>query len=152
MTFAIVPIDATAAPVAAALHEAGGLTESWDAKSFVSLLSVPGTEGRFALAEATADPVGLVLWRIAADEAEILTISVLPAWRRKGAGRILLESAIAAIRSRGATRIFLEVAVDNAPAERLYRDFGFETAGRRLSYYRTPTGMVDAAILVKHSV
>lgn len=149
MTLEALPIVPAAAEAAAALHGTAGLPEIWDAKSFAELLATPGIEGRFARAPGTDDIVGLVLWRIAADEAEILTICVLPAARRLGTGRFLLESAIAAVRSRNVARLFLEVAVDNLPATALYQALGFRPAGRRPGYYRTPAGAIDAAILVK---
>ena len=41
----------------------------------------------------------------------------------------------------------LEVAVDNAPAEDLYRAAGFVAVGRRARYYSRPDGRVDAVIL-----
>ena len=147
MTVVTAPMQASAAEVAAALHEASGLPEVWDARSVAQLLCTPGIEGRFAI--CGDEPVGLVIWRIAADEAEILTIGVLPEWRRHAIGRALLETAIDMVRAQGVTRLFLEVAVDNEPAIGLYHALGFEQAGRRRSYYRTASGSTDAAVLVK---
>lgn len=150
MNVVTLPIEPAAAKIAAALHRQAGLLESWDAQSFAALLASPGIEGRFALAGTTNEPVGLVLWRVAADEAEILTICVSPERRRLGIGRILLEAALAAIQAHGAVRIFLEVAIDNVPAEALYREFGFRREGFRTAYYRTASGgTIDAAILMR---
>jgi len=133
------------AEVAAALHATSGLHETWDADAFADLLSMPGAAGCFAM--MGEEPVGLVLWRIAADEAEILTICTAPDQRRQGAGRHLLTAAIAAVSAANATRLFLEVAVDNDPAIGLYRAFGFTDEGRRPGYYRTEAGPIDALIL-----
>jgi len=39
-------------------------------------------------------PVGLLLMRVAADEAEIVTLAVLPDWRRHGAGFLLIAKQV----------------------------------------------------------
>ena len=96
---------------------------------------------------ADREPIGLVLWRIAADEAEILTICTQPGQRRMGVGRHLLAAAIGAMPAAGVRRLCLEVAVDNAAAIGLYRAFGFTDEGRRRGYYQGPDGAVDALIL-----
>jgi ribosomal-protein-alanine N-acetyltransferase len=141
------PLTGAMSAVAAALHAASGFHECWDARAFAELVAMPGTAGYLALDGETA--VGLVLWRVAADEAEILTICAAPEQRRMGAGRTLLEAAIAAISAAGGRRLFLEVAVDNAPAIALYRAFGFAEEGHRRGYYQYPDGAVDALILAR---
>ncbi|HEX4504558.1 MAG TPA: GNAT family N-acetyltransferase [Alphaproteobacteria bacterium] len=131
--------------VAAALHEVSGFHEPWNAHAFAELLAMPGTAGMLAL--IGKEPAGLVLWRIAADEAEILTICTLPGQRRGGVGRNLLGAAIGAMTSAGARRLLLEVAIDNRAAIALYRAFGLVQLGRRRGYYLGPQGTVDALIL-----
>ncbi len=101
------------------------------------LLAMPGC---FALAEAD----GLVLARVAADEAELLTIGVLPQARRRGVGLALLRAAGGEAARLGATRLFLEVATRNAPARALYAQAGLVEVGRRRRYY--PDGD-DALVL-----
>jgi ribosomal-protein-alanine N-acetyltransferase len=145
MTLELQPLDLTMAEVAAALHKTAGFHEPWTARAFADLLTMPGTAG--SVVSANAEPIGLVLWRVAADEAEILTIGVLPDRRRTGAGRHLLDAATGAASAAGARRLFLEVAVDNAAAIGLYRASGFADQGRRTGYYRGPNGTVDALIL-----
>jgi [ribosomal protein S18]-alanine N-acetyltransferase len=139
------PLDIAMAEVAAALHEASGFHEPWNAHAFAELLAMPGTAGMLAL--AGEEPTGLVLWRIAADEAEILTICTLPDRRRGGVGRHLLLAATQAMKTAGAQRLLLEVAIDNRAAIRLYRTFRFVELGRRRGYYQGPQGAVDALIL-----
>jgi [ribosomal protein S18]-alanine N-acetyltransferase len=149
MSPSIYPLTAPMSTVAAALHAAAGFHEPWDAQAFADLAAMPGAAGRLALDDET--PIGLVLWRVAADEAEILTICTAPDQRRMGAGRCLLDAAIAAISEAGARRLFLEVAVDNTAAIALYLSFGFTEEGRRKGYYRTADGLVDALILARET-
>jgi len=103
--------------------------EVWKADVFRAQLALPGVSG---LIHADG---GLILCRVAADEAEILTFAVAPAVRRRGIGAALLQRAIALLRQGGAAMLFLEVAVDNAAALALYRQAGFGTVGRRRGYY-----------------
>ena len=76
-----------------------------------------------------------VMARIAADEAEILTLAVLPDQRRQGLARILLEEAARQCEAVGAGTLFLEVATRNEAARALYGAQGFEEIGRRRGYY-----------------
>lgn len=128
---------------AAALAEihAEAFGAPWDAAAFADLL---GQSGVIAVAEAD----GFILIRVVADEAEILTLAVRPAARRRGIAARLTAQAAAAAQARGATRLFLEVAEDNAAARALYASLGFEPAGRRRGYYTRKDGpAVDALIL-----
>jgi ribosomal-protein-alanine N-acetyltransferase len=85
-----------------------------------------------------------LLARVAADEAEILTIGVAPEARRLGVGRGLLAAAMRRAASAGAAAMFLEVASTNTPARALYENAGFVRVGRRARYY--PNGG-DALVL-----
>jgi Fur family ferric uptake transcriptional regulator len=113
---------------------------AWDAASFRELLSEPSTLA-FA-AEAGADRTdqrqtlwGLIVGRVAADEAEILTVGVVRERQRLGVGRRLLKRLCRAAGSRGARRLFLEVAEGNSAARALYARLGFKDDGRRPGYY-----------------
>lgn len=130
---------ATAARLAG-LH-ALAFSAPWDAAAFEALL---GQAGVFAI-EA---PEGFILIRSVADEAEILTLAVDPAARRRGVGARLVREGAAEAAARGATRLFLEVADDNPAALALYARAGFTEAGRRRGYYARPEGgRQDALIL-----
>ncbi|WP_374440137.1 GNAT family N-acetyltransferase [Stella sp.] len=128
----------------AALHRACFPDDAWDADAWASLLAQPGVRGA-ALVEAD-EPIGFVLVRHAADEAEILTIGVAPGRRRAGCGRRLLDHAVAGLPADVAT-VHLEVAVDNPAALALYGRSGFAPVGRRRGYYRRRDGSVDALML-----
>ena len=112
--------------------------ERWGADAIGLQLALPGAFGWIAPAG------GMILARVAADEAEVLTLAVDPAARRHGLGRALLEQALATARQRGASAIFLEVASGNGPGRALYAAAGFATVGCRRGYY---PGGGDALVL-----
>jgi ribosomal-protein-alanine N-acetyltransferase len=79
-------------------------------------------------------------------EAWIQNIGVRKSAQRRGIGRALLEALLAETRRHGATKVLLEVAVDNAPAQKLYANYGFEPVGVRRGYYQ-PTN-TDALVML----
>jgi putative acetyltransferase len=58
-----------------------------------------------------------------------LGIGLLPQFRRRGIGQLLLKAAIAGAWARGLTRIELSVRAKNASAKALYERLGFVTEG-----------------------
>jgi [ribosomal protein S18]-alanine N-acetyltransferase len=110
----------------------------WTAPEFAALLAEPTS----LLCTA---PGGFALGRLAADEAELLTLAVDPGSRRRGIGRRLVAALEAAARARGAEAVFLEVAEGNAAARALYAACRYAEVGRRPGYY---PGAVPSAALV----
>ena len=93
---------------------------------------------------------GLLLGRVVADEAELLTLAVDPEHRRQGTARRLLAAFEAEARQRGAVRAILEVDAANTAARGLYAVAGWREAGCRPGYYRHAEGVrTDAVILQK---
>lgn len=120
---------------------------AWSADEFAALLSTPGCGGSVADADGGM-PAGFIVWRVAADEAEIITLGVSPGSRRAGIARSLATAARRAWRRSGARAAFLEVAADNPAALALYRGLGFETVGHRTGYYARGGGArADALVL-----
>jgi len=76
------------------------------------------------------------------ETAQILTVGVLPAARRRGIGRLLVRELMAEAARRRATEVLLEVREDNSAARQLYASEGFTVLGRRRGYYEQ--GRVDA--------
>jgi ribosomal-protein-alanine N-acetyltransferase len=89
-------------------------------------------------------PAGFILYRLAADEAEVLSVAVTPQCRRRGIGKALLEDALRHLYREGARSIHLEVEDSNLAAIGLYRGVEFRESGRRAGYYaqgrETPGG------------
>jgi len=76
-------------------------------------------------------PAGMVNYQRMArtDRWYITNVSVLPAFRRRGVARKLVEKAIAHIRQGGGRLILLDVIAENVPAVTLYEKLGFESFG-----------------------
>lgn len=139
---AIRPVTAAVAPSLAHIH-AAGFDDPWGTAAIRELIAMPGTFGLVA-ASASDAVLGFVILRLAADEAEILTLAVDEAARRQGIGRRLMEAAAATALAGGAATLFLEVAEDNPAAIALYGKLGFSTVGRRPGYYRRRAAAVAA--------
>lgn len=132
------------APAMASAH-APAFDRPWDEATFARMLGETGVYGFVALDD---DPLGVVLCRVIAGEAEVLTLAVPPWARRKGVAKALLAAALGAARQAGATQAFLEVDVDNVAAIGLYEGLGFERAGLRKAYYdRGAAGRADALVM-----
>jgi ribosomal-protein-alanine N-acetyltransferase len=91
---------------------------------------------------------GFILSRIAADEAEILSVAVAASRRGKGLARQLLDLNLRRLAGLGARTVFLEVDEGNEPARRLYRRAGFREVGRREGYF--PAG--KAALILRRDL
>lgn len=131
----------------AALH-ARLFDPPWDRPSISALIEHPAAAAFIAQVREPRTVAGFVIGRIAADEAEILSIGVAPEWQRRGIARQMIEGLVRAAQRTEVKRLFLEVSADNTAATRLYQGLGFEAVGRRKAYYRRPGGQpVDALVL-----
>jgi [ribosomal protein S18]-alanine N-acetyltransferase len=96
--------------------------------------------------------VGFAVSRMAADEAEILSIAVAASHRGRGLSRNLLLTHLGHLAGHGVRTIFLEVEENNQPARRLYERAGFAVAGRRERYYQQPGGEQLNALLMRRDL
>jgi len=134
------------AGVLSVLH-ATSFPAAWRESEFVALLAQPGVAAWIATDELA--PLGFILVRAAADEAEILTLAVEPRHRRQGWAAHLMRQAFAQLRLGGTREVFLEVAADNLPAATLYERQGFTPRGRRPAYYSRGTHTAADAIVMR---
>lgn len=110
-------------------------SEAWTAAAYREELA--DQLHRYYIA-AVDDDGGLLGWagiRVLDDEAEILTVGVVPAARRHGIGSALLRELLDEAVRRGVEEIFLDVSVDNPDAQRIYEREGFARVGVRRGYY-----------------
>jgi ribosomal-protein-alanine N-acetyltransferase len=66
---------------------------------------------------------------------QIITIDVLPGFRRRGMADALMREAMATARHNGIRRIVLQAATDNDPAIALYKKWGFTIRAVLPDYY-----------------
>ena len=142
------PLRADRAAECAAIH-AGAFHQGWSNAEIVALLTGSTAVGTAALDPASNALRGFALSRLAADEAEVLTIAVASTFRGKGVGRDLLREHLTAVTFAGAKTIFLEVDGGNAPALALYKHFGFQKVGERAGYYQTRDGKPATALVMR---
>lgn len=142
---AVRPAGVVEAAVLAALQQLCFPEDPWSEESVATLVGQPGC---FALlAVRGEDPIGFVMARVAAEDAEILAIGVRADTRGLGLGARLLGAALDGAQRLGATAMFLEVAEDNAAARALYKASGFLPVGRRPGYYKRSDGRIAALVL-----
>jgi ribosomal-protein-alanine N-acetyltransferase len=118
----------------------------WTGEEILRFARDPG--GAALVAEAGDGQVaGFILCRLIAGEAEVLTLAIRTAARRRGVATRLVDAAIELTRI-SADSMFLEVAEDNPGAIALYARTGFEPVGRRAGYYaRRGIPAVDAIVM-----
>lgn len=131
--------EATPEDVAAIAEiHAASFSQEWTADELSALLGQPGVEAlvaRRASLWSSTRPIGFVILRTAADEAEILTVAVLPARRGSGTGASLVAAAMRRLYRARVSHVFLEVDAENEPALSIYKRLGFKVVGDRPSYY-----------------
>jgi ribosomal-protein-alanine N-acetyltransferase len=132
MSLDFAPLGIAHARLIAGMHHVC-FAEPWSEKAMGELLSLPGVFGW--MVSDGEGPKGFVMARTAADEAEILTILVLPPYRRHGLARLLLDRVVDNAKMQGAAKLYLEVASSNGAAQALYTQMEFAEVGRRPRYY-----------------
>lgn len=117
---------------------ATGFVPAWGTEDMMGLLRQNNVFGFLALDIGPLiknRPLGFVLARIAADEAEILTIVVTTRARGRGVGRTLMKETLRKLYAERIAKLLLEVDETNHSALTLYRDLGFSQVGVRKGYY-----------------
>jgi ribosomal-protein-alanine N-acetyltransferase len=148
-TAAIEPATLRDAPALAQLHGAS-FHRGWGEGEFESMLSERNTlVHRLRMGRKV---IGFAVSRLAADEAEILSIAVAGSHRGRGLSRDLLLTHLGHLAGRGVRAVFLEVEENNQPARRLYERAGFALVGRRERYYRQPGGEQLNALLMRRDL
>jgi ribosomal-protein-alanine N-acetyltransferase len=85
------------------------------------------------IAEHEDKAVGYLDVWIVLSEAEIINVAVDPDFQKQGIGRSLFHYF--AQNHPGIKKIHLEVRAGNLKAQKFYQKLGFQTTGRRKSYY-----------------
>ena len=145
MTSRIEPLLRGASRAISLLHRACFPEDPWDVGAIEQIMAIPGFFGRVGWVKTAS--VGFSLALALGEEAEIVSLGVLPDHRRCGIGSAILDAVCGEARLLGAERVVLEMATDNEAARALYAGRGFTVVGRRRNYYRRAERLVDALIL-----
>lgn len=147
--------EAEGAAEVASMH-AGLFDPAWTEESLRNLLASPGATALVAKLrlhpENPPAPAGFIIGRIAADEAEILTLGVCTPFQRRGIAKRLVEGLMRAVAAGGGERLHLEVAADNVAAIALYKGLSFEQVGLRKNYYQRSDGTTCDALTLSCSL
>ena len=80
--------------------------------------------------------VGICVFHVVLDEAQINFFAVSSTYRKKGFGTYLMKYLIKECRKLNIKKLFLEVSNSNFTAEKFYSRFDFSTVGIRRNYYK----------------
>lgn len=146
--FRIQPVGKAHAKQLAAIH-GECFAKGWSALEFESFFERSGVFAALAYSPENK-PVGFIICWIIEDVCDLLSVGVLPEFRREGVGLLLLNYGLTTARDLGALRMMLEVNITNAAAITLYEENGFVRDGVRKAYYSQPDGSkADALRLVR---
>jgi [ribosomal protein S18]-alanine N-acetyltransferase len=137
-------VDAVMAVMRAAFDDRYG--EAWTQAQVLTLFAVPGT--RLAIARSGDQIIGFHAARVAGPESELLLLGVMPPYRRRRIGQLLLDDWLHWGRAQGASDYFLEMRADN-DARALYAQAGFVQCGLRPDYYLGQDGQRRDAITMR---
>jgi [ribosomal protein S18]-alanine N-acetyltransferase len=148
-TAAIEPATVRDAARLAQLH-ATSFHRGWSESEFEAMLTERNTlVHRLRIGRKI---IGFAASRMAADEAEILSVAIAGTHRGRGYSHSLLLTHLGHLAGRGVRTVFLEVEEHNQPARRLYERAGFAIAGRRERYYRQESGKELNAVLMRRDL
>ena len=143
-----------AAELLSILHPAC-FAKGWSHATISTMLGQPAVVCYIAvenLPEQPSNPIGFLVARAAADEAEILTIGVLESHRKLGVALQFMVELTRSLSKLGIKSIFLEVAVSNQAARSLYNKLGFSQVATRPNYYPLANGKREDALVLQRSL
>ena len=108
--------------------------DAWDRELFLDYL---GQKSRsvFLVATAGRQVIGYALAFHGRTRAEIHSVAIAPAQRRRGVALALLRRIVVLLLQRGFRKVSLNVRLENKSAIRLYRKLGFQRVRRVDGYY-----------------
>ena len=151
--YAVEPLRAEDSAALARIHRED-FVPPWNEDDFETMLGQDVMFGYKAVdtGKPRAGAAGFVLARSMAGEAEIITIAVARAHRRRGLGRFLMDAVLRDLHAVRATALFLEVDEKNAAAIALYKKLGFREVGKRAGYYRSAVGTPGNALVMRRDL
>ncbi|MBI5674486.1 MAG: ribosomal protein S18-alanine N-acetyltransferase [Nitrospirae bacterium] len=109
----------------------------WSIRSFK--FEIEQSESIFKTAVLDEQVVGYVCLRTMLDITHVMNLAVLPQYRRKGIGIMLLKDALLELRRLRPDIKFVTLEVrESSGALKLYEKAGFAAIGKRKGYYHSP--------------
>jgi len=120
----------------------------WSQAQFKEEIAGLGGTRQFILALKGGSIIGYagIMVVAAGVPADLLTIAILPDFRRQGLAQAMLAELESWAKIKGATEVILEVDTKNESAISLYKLVGYEEISTRANYYALG---VDALIMRK---
>ncbi len=115
--------------------EDASFTNPWTREMYQWELKNPERCRIYVVRSPSQPVVGFCSFWLIFDEMHINNVAVLPPYRGRGVGALLLTHVMTEAARAGARRATLEVRASNLPAQRLYEKYGFRPAGIRRRYY-----------------
>ena len=130
--------------------QAASFANKWNVEELARMKAQDGVTilvARRASPYGTRAPLGFLILRTVADEAEVITIAVHPRQRGRGFGKKLMEAGLFRLYAERCSHLFLEVDAANEAALLLYRGLGFKEVGERKGYYGESGGDGTALVM-----
>jgi ribosomal-protein-alanine N-acetyltransferase len=120
-------------PAILAIENASFGSDAYDRKLFAEYLRICG--GLFLVARWGTKTAGYAITCINPRGAEMVSIAVAPAYRKRGTASVLMQSTVRRLRHRKIPKITLMVKVSNTAALSFYGKYGFRKQRRVRCYY-----------------
>lgn len=101
--------------------------------------------------ESASVTLGAAWFSVYDASAELIDLSISPAYRRQGWGMKLLQTSLDLLESESVSICHLEVRRSNCAAIALYQRTNFRIVGERANYYRSQDGREDAILMRRES-
>jgi len=117
--------------------------EAFTKRQIAYLLAEYNTIG--LVAKVNGDIAGFIISRVETENGalygHIITINVMPTYRRKGIASKMLQETEEILKGKGITECHLEAREDNSAALKLYQSNGYRKIGRLEKYYADKHGL-----------
>jgi ribosomal-protein-alanine N-acetyltransferase len=143
------PVTVERIPAICAI-ERSTYSHPWTPAHFIDSLAA-GYRCRCLVGPSRHGPEAIIGYFIAmkgVDEVHLLNITVAPAFRRQGWGRLMLDVLALWSRAQGAQWLWLEVRAGNRRALAVYERHGFRRVGVRKAYYPESANTREDAVVM----
>jgi len=147
LRFWITPLEGDADLDGVLAVEAESFTNPWTRDMYAWELQNRNVCHIYVVRTADCPVAGFCAFWLVFDEIHINNVAVLPQFRGRGVGTMLMRHVLAEGRRLGASRATLEVRASNRRAIELYERLGFHVAATRRNYYTHP---VEDALILWH--